>query len=410
MCGVEILKYIDVNEIEMLKFCSYLDSIAEYEVSDAIQLKIAQPNNKFVKTASYQKIANASFEENVFRFANLYSQYVKYTNNHTPFIKVAIAGPEAIYEALKVLGFDEVRYYSADEIKKAYRLLLKKYHPDVNPGDLKAEEIYKKISNAKDTLTNSSKSGDVLESTVQASYNAYKVKMSGGGSGPRTTTETPKSGPRSRTSPGGSTSSETPPRSGPTPKSPPKSAPSSSSAKKLTPEILMKILRRLNMPDWLLKIINSRAMKFLGLLGLGIGTVNILLRFAEQGWSGFNDSPREQAELISILTGWGTILANLIPPPAGQIIAGILGAVSFGSGVATWFLKGDEDRAPKKAPQSKPSEQPAPQKPSKPSARPEQPSQQPSYSPAPAPKPRAPDRDKIWSDKVNKDINSIVFD
>ena len=409
MCGVEILKYIDVNEIEMLKFCSYLDSIAEYEVSDAIQLKIAQPNNKFVKTASYQKIANASFEENVFRFANLYSQYVKDTGNHTPFIKVAIAGPEAIYEALKVLGFDEIRYYSADEIKKAYRLLSLKVHPDVNP-DPKATEIFKNIANAKDTLTNSSKSGDVLESTVQASYNAFKAKMSGGGSGPRTTTETPKSGPRTRTSPGGSTSSETPPRSGPTPKSPPRSGPSSSSAKKLTPEILMKILRRLNMPDWLLKIINSRAMKFLGLLGLGIGTVNILLRFAEQGWSGFNDSPREQAELISILTGWGTILANLIPPPAGQIIAGILGAVSFGSGVATWFLKGDEDRAPKKAPQSKPSEQPASQKPSKPSARPEQPSQQPSYSPAPIPKPRAPDRDKIWSDKVNKDINNIVFD
>ena len=390
MCGVEILKYIDVNEIEMLKFCSYLDSIAEYEVSDAIQLKIAQPNNKFVKTASYQKIANASFEENVFRFANLYSQYVKDTGNHTPFIKIAIAGPEAIYEALKVLGFEEVRYYSADEIKKAYRLLSKKLHPDVS-SDPKATEIFKNLANAKDTLVNSSKSGDVLESTVQASYNAFKAKMSGAGSGPRTTTETP-------------------PRSGPTPKSPPKSAPSSSSAKKLTPEILMKILRRLKMPDWLLRIINSRAMKFLGLLGLGLGSLNILIRFAEQGWSGFNDSPREQAELISILTGWGTILANLIPPPAGQIIAGILGAVSFGSGVATWFLKGDEDRAPKKAPQSKPSEQPASQKPSKPSARPEQSSQQPSYTPAPAPKPKAPDRDKIWSDKVNKDINNIVFD
>ena len=390
MCGVEILKYIDVNEIEMLKFCSYLDSIAEYEVSDAIQLKIAQPNNKFVKTASYQKIANASFEENVFRFANLYSQYVKDTGNHTPFIKIAIAGPEAIYEALKVLGFEEVRYYSADEIKKAYRLLSKKLHPDLHFNDPIAEENFKNLANAKDTLANSSKSGDVLESTVQASYNAFKAKMSGGGSGPRTTTETPKSGP--------------------TPKSPPKSAPSSSSAKKLTPEILMKILRRLKMPDWLLRIINSRAMKFLGLLGLGLGSLNILIRFAEQGWSGFNDSPREQAELISILTGWGTIFANLIPPPAGQIIAAILGAVSFGSGVATWFLKGDEDKAPKKAPQSKPSEQPASQKPSKPSARPEQSSQQPSYTPTPAPKPKAPDRDKIWSDKVNKDINNIVFD
>jgi hypothetical protein len=408
LCGVEILKYIDVNEIEMLKFCSYLDSIAEYEVSDAIQLKIAQPNNKFVKTASYQKIANASFEENVFRFANLYSQYVKDTNNHTPFIKVAIAGPEAIYEALKVLGFDEVRYYSADEIKKAYRLLSKKLHPDVS-SDPKATEIFKNLANAKDTLANSSKSGDVLESTVQASYNAYKVKMSGGGSGPRTTTETPKSGPRSRTSPGGSTSSETPPRSGPTPKSPPKSAPSSSSAKKLTPEIMMKVFRRLKLPQWAINILNSKIMRVLGYLGLGYGLVMLIIRFADQGWAGLS-SAKEKAEFTSILSGIGALFAPLIPPPAGEIIAAMLSAVSFGTGVASWFLKGDEDEAPKKAPQSKPSEQPAPQKPSKPSARPEQPSQQPSYTPAPAPKPRAPDRDKIWSDKVNKDINNIVFD
>lgn len=37
---------------------------------------------------------------------------------------------------------------SADEIKKAYRRLAKKLHPDMNPGDKKAEERFKEVSSA----------------------------------------------------------------------------------------------------------------------------------------------------------------------------------------------------------------------------------------------------------------------
>lgn len=37
---------------------------------------------------------------------------------------------------------------SADEIKKAYRKLARKYHPDVNPGDKAAEDKFKEISEA----------------------------------------------------------------------------------------------------------------------------------------------------------------------------------------------------------------------------------------------------------------------
>jgi len=44
-----------------------------------------------------------------------------------------------------------------DEIKKAYRKLARKYHPDVNAGDPKAEERFKEIQEAYDVLKDSKK-------------------------------------------------------------------------------------------------------------------------------------------------------------------------------------------------------------------------------------------------------------
>jgi molecular chaperone DnaJ len=46
---------------------------------------------------------------------------------------------------------------TAEEIRKAFRKSARKYHPDVNPGDKKAEEKFKEISEANDVLSDEKK-------------------------------------------------------------------------------------------------------------------------------------------------------------------------------------------------------------------------------------------------------------
>jgi len=46
---------------------------------------------------------------------------------------------------------------TAEEIRKAFRKLARKHHPDVNPGDKKAEEKFKEISEANDVLSDPKK-------------------------------------------------------------------------------------------------------------------------------------------------------------------------------------------------------------------------------------------------------------
>ena len=63
--------------------------------------------------------------------------------------------PQSKRDYYEVLGVG--RNASEVEIKKAYRKLAKKYHPDVNPGDKSAEVKFKEVNEAYEILSDANK-------------------------------------------------------------------------------------------------------------------------------------------------------------------------------------------------------------------------------------------------------------
>ena len=72
---------------------------------------------------------------------------------------------------------DVPRDASAEDIKKAYRKLVRKYHPDTNPGNREAESRFKEIGEAYEVLSDPQK-------RAQYDQFGYVGDMPGGGAGP----------------------------------------------------------------------------------------------------------------------------------------------------------------------------------------------------------------------------------
>src|SRR5882757_3673483 len=76
---------------------------------------------------------------------------------------------------------------SQEEIQKAYRKLAKKLHPDLNPGNKKAEEQFKDLSVAYDLLGDADKRarfdrGEIDASGQEKPQQRYYRDFAGGGS------------------------------------------------------------------------------------------------------------------------------------------------------------------------------------------------------------------------------------
>jgi molecular chaperone DnaJ len=95
---------------------------------------------------------------------------------------MAIATKKDYYETLGVK-----KSASAEDIRKAFRKLARKYHPDVNPGDKGAEEKFKALSEANDVLSDPKKRkiydqlGFYSDNIDPATADAYA--RAGGGTG-----------------------------------------------------------------------------------------------------------------------------------------------------------------------------------------------------------------------------------
>ncbi|AOW47373.1 DnaJ C-terminal domain-containing protein [Acetobacter ascendens] len=87
----------------------------------------------------------------------------------------------SVRDPYDVLGIS--KNASQDDIRKAYRKLAKKYHPDLNPDDKKAEEEFKAVNQANDLLSDSEKRARFDRGEIDAAGQERHPGFGGGGGG-----------------------------------------------------------------------------------------------------------------------------------------------------------------------------------------------------------------------------------
>ncbi|MBA3540524.1 MAG: DnaJ domain-containing protein [Deltaproteobacteria bacterium] len=81
---------------------------------------------------------------------------------------------ESLYD---ILGVSKTA--TSDEIRKSYRKLARRHHPDVNPGDKKAEDAFKKISTAYEVLSDDKKRAaydEFGDESLKGGFDAVKAR------------------------------------------------------------------------------------------------------------------------------------------------------------------------------------------------------------------------------------------
>jgi DnaJ-class molecular chaperone len=81
---------------------------------------------------------------------------------------------QSLYDVLGV-----AKTASADDIRKAYRKLARRHHPDVNPGDKTSEETFKRVSAAYDVLSDDKKRAaydEFGEASLEGGFDADKAR------------------------------------------------------------------------------------------------------------------------------------------------------------------------------------------------------------------------------------------
>lgn len=94
------------------------------------------------------------------------------------FCGIPFQGHEMGKDFYELLGVK--REATQEEIKKVYRKLARKFHPDINPGNKEAEQRFKDISNAYDCLSNPEKRklyDEFGEEGLQAGFDAEKARQ-----------------------------------------------------------------------------------------------------------------------------------------------------------------------------------------------------------------------------------------